>query len=283
MKTVNKVADLQQLITEAKAQQKKVGFVPTMGALHEGHLYLVKKCKEENDVCVVSVFVNPTQFNNPEDLEKYPRTPENDCRLLESAGCDLVFMPEVAEMYPQPDTRQFDFGQIGEVMEGKMRPGHFNGVAQVVSKLFDMVTPDVAYFGEKDFQQVAIIREMVRQLQSPVRIIQVPIVREPSGLAMSSRNMRLTEEQRNEAVAISRALFASKDTMSELTVAETVAAVTASINAVPSLETEYFEIVDGDTMQPVKDWKDSEYIVGCITAYCGEVRLIDNIIYKNNK
>lgn len=283
MKTVNKVADLQQLITEAKAQQKKVGFVPTMGALHEGHLYLVKKCKEENDICVVSVFVNPTQFNNPEDLEKYPRTPENDCRLLESAGCDLVFMPEVAEMYPQPDTRQFDFGQIGEVMEGKMRPGHFNGVAQVVSKLFDMVTPDVAYFGEKDFQQVAIIREMVRQLQSPVRIIQVPIVREPSGLAMSSRNMRLTEEQRNEAVAISRALFASKDTMSELTVAETVAAVTASINAVPSLETEYFEIVDGDTMQPVKDWKDSEYIVGCITAYCGEVRLIDNIIYKNNK
>ncbi|MGL4293379.1 MAG: pantoate--beta-alanine ligase [Bacteroidales bacterium] len=283
MKTVNKVADLQQLIAEAKAQCKQVGFVPTMGALHEGHLYLVKKCKQENDLCVVSVFVNPTQFNNPEDLEKYPRTPQEDCRLLESAGCDLVFMPEVAEMYPQPDTRQFDFGPIGEVMEGKMRPGHFNGVAQVVSKLFDMVTPDVAYFGEKDFQQVAIIREMVRQLVSPVQIIQVPIVREPSGLAMSSRNVRLSEQQRKDAVAVSRALFASKDTMEELSVEDTIAAVTLSINSVPGLETEYFEIVDGDTMQPVAQWSDSDYIVGCITVYCGQVRLIDNIIYKNNK
>ena len=283
MKTVNTVADLQQLVTEAKAQGKKVGFVPTMGALHEGHLFLVRKCKDENEVCVVSIFVNPTQFNNPEDLEKYPRTPENDCRLLESAGCDLVFMPEVSEMYPQPDTREFHFGPIGEVMEGKMRPGHFNGVAQVVSKLFDMVTPDQAYFGEKDFQQVAIIREMVRQLQSPVKIIQVPIVREESGLALSSRNMRLTDEQRRQAVAISRTLFASKDAIADMSVAETIDAVVAAINAVPSLETEYFEIVDGDTMQPVQNWEDSEYIVGCITVYCGEVRLIDNIIYKNKQ
>lgn len=283
MKTVNTVAELQQLVTEAKAQGKKVGFVPTMGALHEGHLFLVRKCKDENEVCVVSIFVNPTQFNNPEDLEKYPRTPENDCRLLESAGCDLVFMPEVSEMYPQPDTREFHFGPIGEVMEGKMRPGHFNGVAQVVSKLFDMVTPDQAYFGEKDFQQVAIIREMVRQLQSPVKIIQVPIVREESGLALSSRNMRLTDEQRRQAVAISRTLFASKDAIADMSVAETIDAVVAAINAVPSLETEYFEIVDGDTMQPVQNWEDSEYIVGCITVYCGEVRLIDNIIYKNKQ
>ena len=283
MKTVNKVADLQQFVAEAKAHGKKVGFVPTMGALHEGHLCLVKECKKENDICVVSVFVNPTQFNNPEDLEKYPRTPENDCRLLESAGCDLVFIPEVSEMYPEPDMRQFEFGQIGEVMEGKMRPGHFNGVAQVVSKLFDMVTPDQAYFGEKDFQQVAIIREMVRILNSPVKIIQVPIVREASGLALSSRNMRLSEEQRREAVAISRALFASKDTMEELLLEETREAVIAAINSVPSLETEYFEIVDGDTMQPLKEWSDSEYVVGCVTVYCGDVRLIDNIIYKNKQ
>lgn len=281
MKTVNKVADLQQFVTEAKAQGKKVGFVPTMGALHEGHLFLVKECKKENDICVVSVFVNPTQFNNPEDLEKYPRTPENDCRLLESVGCDLVFMPEVAEMYPEPDTRQFDFGPIGEVMEGKMRPGHFNGVAQVVSKLFDMVTPDQAYFGEKDFQQVAIIRAMVRMINSPVIIKQLPIVREESGLALSSRNMRLTPEQREEAVAISRTLFASRDTMNDLSLSETIDAVVSTINAVPSLETEYFEIVDGDTMQPVANWEDSDYIVGCITVYCGEVRLIDNIVYKS--
>ncbi|MEG1585303.1 MAG: pantoate--beta-alanine ligase [Bacteroidales bacterium] len=283
MKTVNKVADLQQFVTEAKAQGKSVGFVPTMGALHEGHLFLVKKCKGENDICVVSVFVNPTQFNNPEDLEKYPRTPEKDAELLASVGCDVVFMPEVTEMYPEPDTRLFDFGPVGDVMEGKMRPGHFNGVAQVVSKLFDMVTPDSAYFGEKDFQQVAIIREMVRQLNSPVQIIQVPIVREESGLALSSRNMRLSEEQRKEAVAISRTLFASKTAMDEMSVDETAQAVVAAINSVPSLETEYFEIVDGDTMQPVKNWADSDYIVGCITVYCGEVRLIDNIIYKNKQ
>lgn len=280
MKTVNKTADLQQYVREAKASGKRVGFVPTMGALHAGHLSLVETCKRENDLCVVSVFVNPTQFNNPEDLEKYPRTPEADCRLLEGAGCDIVFMPEVAEMYPEPDTRVFDFGPIGDVMEGKMRPGHFNGVAQVVSKLFDKVQPDVAYFGEKDFQQVAIIRAMVKQLGSPVLIKQLPIVREASGLALSSRNMRLTPEQRNEAVAISRALFASKETIDELTVDETRQAVIAAVDAVPSLTTEYFEIVDGDTMQPIASWSDTDYAVGCITVWCGDVRLIDNIIYK---
>ncbi len=280
MKTVNKVADLQSEIALVKAKGGKVGFVPTMGALHEGHLTLVKQCKAENDFCVVSVFVNPTQFNNAEDLEKYPRTPEQDCELLASVGCDLVFLPEVNEMYPEPDTRVFDFGELEKVMEGKMRPGHFNGVAQVVSKLFEMVAPDVAYFGEKDFQQVAIIRAMVRQLNSPVQIIQVPIVREESGLALSSRNMRLTPEQAREAVNISRSLFASKELMEESEVEDTASAVVAAINQIPSLEVEYFEIVDGDTLQPVKSWSDSDYIVGCITVFCGDVRLIDNIIYK---
>ena len=167
MKTVKTVAELQQAISAGKADGGKVGFVPTMGALHEGHLHLVRRCKSENDICVVSVFVNPTQFNNPEDLEKYPRTPDADCRLLESAGCDIVFLPGVEDIYPEPDTRVFDFGTLDKVMEGKMRPGHFNGVAQVVSRLFDLVTPDFSYFGEKDFQQVAIIREMVKQLNIP--------------------------------------------------------------------------------------------------------------------
>lgn len=280
MKTVNKVTDLQQEITCVKSQGRKVGFVPTMGALHEGHLTLVRKCKAENDFCVVSVFVNPTQFNNPEDLEKYPRMPQADCELLASVGCDLVFLPEVEEVYPEPDTRIFDFGQLDKVMEGKMRPGHFNGVAQVVSRLFDMVTPDVAYFGEKDFQQVAIIRAMVAQLKSPVSIVQVPIVREESGLALSSRNMRLTSAQLEDAVHISRLLFRGKEQMGDFSVADTIRNTIEELNAIPSLTVEYFEIVDGDTLQAVNDWSDSEYIVGCIAVFCGEVRLIDNVIYK---
>ena len=280
MKTVNNIADLQRIISEAKAKGSQIGFVPTMGALHQGHLELVKRCKEETDFCVVSVFVNPTQFNNPEDLIKYPRTPEKDCQLLEATGCDLVFLPTVEEIYPEPDTRQFDFGTLETVMEGAMRPGHFNGVAQVVSKLFDMVTPDIAFFGEKDFQQVAIIRAMVKQLNSPVKIVAVPIVREESGLAMSSRNMRLSATQIEEAVAISQALFESKQTMGSMSVAETIKKVVDKINIVDSLEIEYFQIVDGDTLQAISAWDESEHVVGCVAAYCGEVRLIDNVIYK---
>ncbi len=281
MKTISKVVDLQSFVKELKAAGKRVGFVPTMGALHEGHLALVRQCKAENDICVASIFVNPTQFNNLDDLEKYPRTPEKDCDLLQSVGCDLVFLPSVQEMYPEKDTRTFSFGSIETVMEGAMRPGHFNGVAQVVSKLFDMVTPDVAYFGEKDFQQVAIIRAMVSQLQSPVEIIQVPIVRDPNGLAKSSRNMRLSDAERSEAVTISQSLFKSKELMHSQDVAQTITSVIAQVDAQPSLTTEYFQIVDGNTLQPVCSWDDSDYIVGCIAAYCGEVRLIDNIIYKN--
>lgn len=282
MKTVKTVAELQQAISTGRASGGKVGFVPTMGALHEGHLYLVRRCKSENEICVVSVFVNPTQFNNPEDLEKYPRTPEEDCRLLESAGCDIVFLPGVEDIYPEPDTREFDFGLLDKVMEGKMRPGHFNGVAQVVSRLFDLVRPDVSYFGEKDFQQVAIIREMVKQLDIPVDIVQVPIVRESSGLAMSSRNMRLSESEKQDAVTISKALFESKEKMAQNSLTQTLDNVISQINSVPALDVEYFEIVDADTLQPVSNWDDSENIVGCITVFCGPVRLIDNIIYKSN-
>ena len=230
METVHKIADLQHIIAAAKKRGKKVCVVPTGGALHDGHLTSVRRCKEENDICVVSVFVNPTQFNNPDDLEKYPRTPEKDSELLESVGCDIVFMPSEEEVYPQQDTRVVDLGAIDKVMEGKMRPGHFNGVCQIVSKLFDYVKPHASYFGEKDFQQVAVIKEMVRILDLNLDIIQVPIVREPSGLAMSSRNMRLTEQEQQNAVSISTTLFSAKDRMLELTMSALRTWVMKSIN-----------------------------------------------------
>lgn len=279
MITLYTIKELQRAVSINRNEQKTVGFVPTMGALHEGHISLVKKCHEENDVCVVSIFVNPTQFNNLADLEKYPRTIEQDIEILEKAGANIVFIPSVNEIYPEPDTRQFDFGQLDKVMEGKFRPGHFNGVAQVVSRLFDIVKPDKAYFGEKDFQQLAIIRQMVRQLNLPVEIIPMPIKREESGLAMSSRNQRLTENQRKEALTIYEVLSESKELYKERSVKEIHSWVIENINKVDSLEVEYFEIVDGNTLQQISDWTDTGYAVGCIAVFCGEVRLIDNIIY----
>lgn len=250
-----------------------------MGALHEGHKSLVDRCRKENDVVVVSVFVNPTQFNNKEDLRTYPRTEEADKALLEAAGCDVVFMPSVEEVYPEPDTRVFNLGPVAEVMEGPMRPGHFNGVAQIVSKLFMMVEPDRAYFGEKDFQQIAVIREMVRQEGFKLEIVPCPIVREADGLAKSSRNVRLTPENRAVAPNIYRLLSESLDFAKSHTVEETIKFVTTGINAYDAMEVEYYQIVDGITMQPISAWTDTRYAVGCITVYCGDVRLIDNITY----
>lgn len=279
MTTVYTIKDLQKAVLICKNEGKSVGFVPTMGALHEGHISLVEKCCEQNGICVVSIFVNPTQFNNQSDLEKYPRTIEQDTNILEQAGAGIVFVPSVEEIYPEPDTRQFDFGQLDKVMEGKFRPGHFNGVAQVVSRLFDIVKPDKAYFGEKDFQQLAIIRQMVRQYNLPVEIIPMPIKREKSGLAMSSRNQRLNENQKNEAVNIYKVLSESKKVYKLETVEEVRAKVIEDINKIDSLEVEYFEIVDGNTLQGIRDWKDTDYAVGCITVFCGEIRLIDNVIY----
>lgn len=273
------VAELQKVISAFKNDKKSVGFVPTMGALHDGHISLVKECKKDNDISVVSVFVNPTQFNNKEDLEKYPRDIEKDATLLEKNGVDIVFAPSVDEMYPEPDTRIFDFGQLDKVMEGKFRPGHFNGVAQVVSRLFNMVHPDKAYFGEKDFQQLAIIRDMVKQYQIPVQIIGMPIKRGESGLAMSSRNERLSEAQRIEAANIYRILSDSKTLIAEKSVQETHDLVVNEINRIESLEVEYFDIVDGNTLQSILNWSDTNYAVGCIAVFCGEVRLIDNITY----
>jgi len=280
MEVVTKIADLQKKIAEIRTNGGTVGLVPTMGALHNGHLELVKRCVAENSICVVSVFVNPTQFNDKNDLLHYPRTLDADCRLLESAGCAIAFAPEVEEMYPVEDTRVFNLGTVAEVMEGKYRPGHFNGVAQIVSKLFDAVQPDRAYFGEKDFQQIAVIRSMVKLLNYPVKIVACPIVREDDGMALSSRNLRLTPEQRKNAVSISQTLFKSRTFAEQHSVAETIDYVVSTLNSVPDLEVEYFEIVDGNTLLPVNDWSDSDYIVGCITVYCGEVRLIDNIAYR---
>lgn len=280
MEIITVVDKLQKTIEGFRLQGKTIGFVPTMGALHAGHLSLVKQCIADNDVCIVSIFVNPTQFNNKEDLLKYPRTLDRDCELLDKAGVAIVFAPPVEEVYPEPDTRQFDFGQLDKVMEGKYRPGHFNGVAQVVSRLFDIVKPDRAYFGEKDFQQIAVIRSMVKMLDLPVDIVSMPIIREESGLALSSRNERLDDTAKNLAVNISKVLFSSREWVGDLSPVEVAERVVRAINNYDVLQVEYYEIVDGYNLQPIESWTDSNYIVGCITVFCGEVRLIDNIIYK---
>ena len=280
MKLVHTIQELRAELDIQRKAGKKIGFVPTMGALHEGHASLVRRAVAENDVVVVSDFVNPTQFNDKNDLLKYPRTLEADCELLEKEGAAYVFAPSVEEVYPEPDTRQFSYAPLDTVMEGKYRPGHFNGVCQVVSKLFMMVEPDKAYFGEKDFQQLAIIREMVKQMNFPLEIVGCPIVREADGLALSSRNARLSEEERLQALSISKTLFQSKEYAATHTVEETQKFVEDGIAAAEGLELEYFELVDGITLQKISTWDETNYAVGCITVYCGEVRLIDNIKYK---
>jgi pantoate--beta-alanine ligase len=279
MEIIKNINDLKQYISKEKQKNKSIGFVPTMGALHAGHTSLVKRCVSENDVCIVSVFVNPTQFNNKKDLETYPRTLEADCDLLEAAGCKCVFSPDEQEMYPEPDTRIFNLGRIAEVMEGKFRPGHFNGVAQIVSKLFDIVEPDKAYFGEKDFQQVAVIREMLKTLNLPIEIISCPILREEDGLAMSSRNALLTPEMRQKAPIISQVLKESTTFIKEKEVNEIRKIVVDKINKEEGMNVEYYEIVDGETLESIEKWSDSSNPVGCITVFCGNVRLIDNIHY----
>ncbi len=280
MRVINTIIELKEALASCRAAGSSIGFVPTMGALHAGHASLVERAVKENGTVVVSVFVNPTQFNDKNDLKNYPRTLDADCALLEKVGASIVFAPSVEEMYPTEDTRRFSFAPLDEVMEGACRPGHFNGVAQIVSKLFYAVEPDKAYFGEKDFQQLAIIREMVRQLQLPVTIVGCPIVREDDGLAMSSRNTLLSPEERDRAVKISQTLFASLEFAREHTLVETRAFVEEAINAVDGFELEYYRIVDGDSLQEIDNWADSDYIMGCIALFCGKIRLIDNIKYK---
>jgi pantoate--beta-alanine ligase len=254
-----------------------IGFVPTMGALHNGHLSLVEAAGQQTGYVVVSIFVNPTQFNDKADLDRYPRDLQKDIDLLETTSCQLIFAPEADEIYPEPDTRQFNFGTLEQVMEGKFRHGHFNGVAQVVSRLFDIVQPDKAFFGQKDFQQLAIINEMVRRLNLQVEIVACPIIRETDGLAMSSRNMLLTAEQRQNAALISATLFEAVNKTNELTVNELCNWVIDRINQNEYLNTEYFEIVDSVTLQPVSSWDAPCSKVGCIAVHCGKIRLIDNM------
>ncbi|MFR9636615.1 MAG: pantoate--beta-alanine ligase [Rikenellaceae bacterium] len=257
-----------------------VGFVPTMGALHSGHISLVECARKECDIVVVSIFVNPTQFNDKGDLATYPRTPEADAAMLEKSGVDYIFMPTVEEIYPTADTRVFDFGAKDKVMEGASRPGHFNGVAQVVSRLFDIVKPSKAYFGEKDFQQIAIIRAMVEMLSINVEIVDCPIIRDIDGLALSSRNMLLTPEHRAAAPLIYKALCSGVELSQRETVEAVAAHVKEQINSNPLLEVIYFSIVDSLSLQEVKSWSDSTSIQGCITVKAGEVRLIDNIKFR---
>ncbi len=281
MKVFKTIVDLQNALFDERKQGKKIGLVPTMGALHEGHASLVRRSVQDNGVTVVSVFVNPTQFNDKNDLKNYPRDLDADCRLLESCKADYVFAPEVEEMYPTPDRRQFEYPPVSTVMEGAHRPGHFNGVCQVVSRLFYIVRPDRAYFGEKDWQQIAVVKAMTRQLQLGVEIVECPIVRDSDGLARSSRNTLLSPDERAIAPHIYKALKESIDYAKKHTLKETHDKVVADINAVDGLQVEYFSIVDGNTLQDIAEWEDSPYVVGCITVYCGKtpIRLIDHIKY----
>lgn len=272
------IPETRNIIQKQISEGKTIGFVPTMGALHEGHLIIIKRAVQENDFVVVSIFVNPIQFNNPEDLEKYPRNLNEDIQKLEDTGCKLVFAPSVEEIYPEPDLTDFDFGQLDKVMEGKFRPGHFKGVAIVVKRLFEIVTPHKAYFGEKDFQQLAIIKRMVNILQIPVEIVPCPIVREPDGLAMSSRNARLTKEERSEAPLIYKTLSGIKENYSWFIPDGVKQLIRGEIQDSPFFRLEYVDIVDTETLQPFDDWDDVEHAVVCVAVFVGSVRLIDNIV-----
>ena len=280
MLIVQTIAELKACLNGEREQGHSVGLVPTMGALHAGHASLVERSVKENDVTVVSIFLNPTQFNDKKDLERYPRTLEADCELLEKCGAQVVFAPSVEEVYPEPDTRVFSYPPTDSVMEGAFRPGHFNGVCQIVSKLFDYVEPDRAYFGEKDYQQICVIRRMVEDLKMDINIVACPVIREESGLARSSRNTLLSDDERQLAAHIYRVLSESRK--KQMSVAETHDFVVSEIDEIEGLKVQYFSIVDGLTLADVSSWDDAESVVGCITVYCGAVpiRLIDHIRYK---
>lgn len=276
---------VRQYVSQAAEAGRRVGLVPTMGALHAGHMSLVRQARNECDVVVTSVFVNPTQFNNPDDLATYPRSEAHDFALLEAEGTDAVFAPSVEEMYPAGTAGRaaaFDLGELETVMEGKYRPGHFQGVAQIVSMLLRLVKPRKAYFGRKDFQQIAVIRRMCRTEGIDVEIVACPIVRAADGLALSSRNALLTEHQRRLAPGIYAALKQSVEYAATHCVADTRRAVIEQVEAIEGCTVEYFEIVDEETLRPLDDWQHDRSAVGCITVYCGRVRLIDNISYPQS-
>lgn len=273
-------SELDYFVQEIKVQGNKIGFVPTMGALHPGHLSLVECSKKNTQITIASIFVNPTQFNDANDLANYPRSEAQDLAMLEKAGCDAVFLPSVEEMYPEKDTRIFDFDGIDQVMEGQHRPGHFNGVAQIVSKLFDLVQPHVAFFGQKDFQQVAIINKMVEKLNLAVEIVACPIIREPDGLAMSSRNMLLNEIQRQQAPIIYQTLKEATERIHEMSLEQIQLWVAETINKTGVFRVEYFEIVDRFSLKAIHSFSESKNNIGCIAVWAGKIRLIDNITFN---
>lgn len=282
MRIITKVGELEEYAGRLRRNGKSIGLVPTMGALHAGHISLVERAVSENDEVIASVFVNPTQFNNPDDLAHYPRTEEEDCRKLAEAGVSAAFVPAVEEMYPSGAHREkeFSLGRASEVMEGKYRPGHFQGVAQIVCRLFELCRPTRAYFGEKDFQQIAVIRNMVESEHLDVEIVPCPIKRADDGLALSSRNSLLSPAQREIAPSIYRALRHGVEQSAKLSVEEVRKSVIEEIDRIDGMRTEYFEIVDGRTLEPIEEWDESNWIVGCITVYCGDIRLIDNIRFR---
>ena len=279
MELVKTVEDLQSFLTTCRTEGQKIGFVPTMGALHEGHLSLIRASKQKTDATVCSIFVNPTQFNDREDYEKYPQTLEQDLALLESENCDFVFVPSYNEVYGTEMSDKFSFGNLETVMEGAFRPGHFAGVAQIVSRLFRMVQPDIAFFGQKDFQQYVIIKDLVRQMQLPIQIEACPIVREKSGLAMSSRNQRLSEKEKQEAANIYKTLKEAQLLQKEKTPEELKLWVEDRIKEIDGLKLEYFDIVNDENLQSISSWQDKGKKVACIAVFCGNVRLIDNIVF----
>lgn len=287
------ISELKNHLNSIRSQKLIIGFVPTMGALHKGHISLINAAKMQSDLVISSIFINPTQFNDINDLENYPKTIDTDIGLLEAAGCDVLFAPEINEMYTSQELelkkqqledknwaqgKTIDFGSLDKIMEGAHRPGHFNGVAQVVSKLFRIIEPDKAFFGQKDFQQLAIIRSMVKQLASPVEIISCPTVREPDGLAMSSRNIRLTPEERKIAPLISKILFKIKELQPKKTIAELKSYAEKEIASEPKIRLNYFEIVNSETLQPITDSSQAPSTIACIAVTLGKVRLIDNIL-----
>ena len=275
MKTYHTIKQIQEYISLEKSQGKTIGFIPTMGALHDGHLSLVRAAKENNDIIVVSIFVNPIQFNNPDDLKKYPRTIERDSAMLEEESCDAIFYPSVEEMYPKAITKKYDFGALENVLEGEFRPGHFNGVAVVVAKLFDIVRANQAFFGKKDFQQLAIIRKLVEIDKIPIEIIACDTKREEDGLAMSSRNIRLSAEERKQAPLIYQTLQMVKENKENKSPEELEALALNLLEGV--FKPEYFKIANGHSLQPISKWADTDYPVALVAAFLGDVRLIDNL------
>lgn len=280
MLVLKKIADVKQMIAEYKQQHKVVGFVPTMGALHQGHISLINQSKQHTDITVCSIFVNPTQFNNPEDLKHYPRTPEQDIKLLEEAGCDILYMPEVKDIYPENDTRKFDFGYLDSILEGATRPGHFNGVGQVVSILLEGVMPDKAFFGSKDYQQVMVVKSLVKQLSLPVEIIACPILREPDGLAMSSRNTRLTAEERIIAGMIPDIMQQANNIVKQQGIEAAKKFVVDLVAKISSMKLDYFEVCDAETLESLTNYNPKNKAVSLIAVFVGNIRLIDNWIIE---